>query len=75
MPQGNALQWEWADPLWEMPAYISAFAWDLQETKAWIMSSGAVEPAKAAPLTNPQLLTASNGKSEVRASDEDQPSP
>jgi len=50
------LEWEKADPPWELPMYIGNFAWDLQAMQAWIATGGAaapvtVEPTRMVPLT------------------------
>src|SRR5882724_2761809 len=68
--------WERADPPWELPNYVSEFAWALEETQAWITNGGVAAPVTTVPLwivppTNPTLPTPSNGESGVGASNEE----
>ena len=70
------MQWEWADPPWKLPTYVSDFVWDLLAMKTWIMNGGIAEPMTVgppatAPLTNPGPLAVSEGKSEVGASNKE----
>jgi len=63
-----------------MSAYVGSFVQDIQEMKALILTSGAGKPAivvtaTVAHLTNPLFPAASHGKSEVGASDGEEPSP
>ena len=70
------MQWERADPPWELPNYIGEFAQALKENQAWIASGGVAAPVTAVPLwilppTDPTLPAPRNGESEVSASDEE----
>ena len=74
------MQWEQADPPWELPKYVSNLMWDLQETKAWIATSGAavmmnMEPARTMPLMILKPSAQSDGESEIGMSDEELPTP
>ena len=76
----HVVQWERADPPWELPDYVGKFAQSLEETQAWIVSGGVAAPVVVAPLrnlppTDPTLLVPSDSESEVGASDEELPTP
>ena len=78
--QQQVLQWEQADPPWEIPNYVGDLVQALQDTQAWIVTSGAVvmtdmEPTRTMPLTTINPLVLSDSKSEVDMSDEELPTP
>ena len=68
------MQWEQANPPWELPDYIGDFTRALEETQSWITTGGVTVPATAAllgidPLPHMQPLILSDGESEVGGSD------
>jgi len=71
----NVVQWERADPPWELPNYIGEFSQALEETQAWIMTGGVAAPVPTVPLwiplTTPTLPIPSNVESEVSTSEEE----
>ena len=72
--QRNVLHWEQVDPPWEIPNSVSDLTRALQDTQAWLASSGIVKSmVVAAPPTLPPPVAPIGCESEVRISDGELP--
>jgi len=71
--QKNVLHWEWVNPPWVLPDYIGELAQALEDTKAWITTSGAATSTVMVPNGPVPSNPASAGESKVGTSDEELP--
>ena len=73
--QKNVLRWEQVDPPWVLPNYVSELVQALEDTKAWIATSGVATLTVMVPNGPVPSDPASAGESKVGVSDEELPTP